>query len=203
MMQHQAPAAQPPQGSSSRTMTAVAIVIAALVLVAGGIGAALIVTKDKGKSSSASVTPVQKPQPKPKVPKRSHTPPVTPDPTPKPKADPGPSIGEQSQAAEAAVNEYWDDIAAHDFSSAYDFYASPATSRDAWISSEEQEGINGVEREFSMSGVGDGHATANVVRLVTRDDHCGTRHWSGSYDMVRQNGNWLIGQVNLTPSRQC
>ena len=206
---HHAP--PPQERGSSRTITAVAIVVAALLLVAGGLGAALIVTKgkksDRAVTSSAVTPPAKTAKPKGTAPKKPSTPhrvvPVTPPPT-RPK---GPSIAEQSQGAEAAINSYWDDIAANDFDGAYGYYASTAAAggagHDSWVSQEEQQGIADVEHEFAMSGVGDGHATANVVRLVTRDANCGTRHWSGSYDMVESGGNWMIEQVNLTPSRQC
>jgi hypothetical protein len=106
----------------------------------------------------------------------------------------------------AAVQSHWNAIRDHRFTDAYG-YIGPGVgmSESTWVTSHEQDGISSVQYDFRVVYVGFDTATVDIVRLQTTsqsarssDNPSGCQSWAGSYDLVRQNGRWLIDQAHLT-----
>lgn len=108
-----------------------------------------------------------------------------------------------------ALERYWTEIAAHDFSGAYAHLAPGVTglSESQFISGEQRARIERVEffgqpaLVFGRRGASRARASIAVLSLVTRDKRFGCRVWSGSYKMIDARGRWLIERATLTPRR--
>jgi hypothetical protein len=179
-------------------------VIAALLLAGGGTAAALIITGDEdadtaGQSQSAGDEQTDsndgEGDVKPSQPEdgggatEKQPAPSEPEPAPEdPAAD--------EDAAVEAVSTHWQLIADGDYGAAWDYLSDPPTTRDGYIRSHERDRIESVDYSFTASVDGD-RGVAEVSYLVTVD-RCGTKNWSGTYDMVKVRGQWLIERSNLT-----
>ncbi|MGA2165788.1 MAG: DUF2510 domain-containing protein [Solirubrobacteraceae bacterium] len=103
-----------------------------------------------------------------------------------------------------ALERYWADIGAHNYSGAYTYLAPGASglSESEFISSEQHAGIQHVEFHGQTGASSSSTATIEVASLITHDQQFGCRIWSGSYETTNQNDAWLIKKASLTP-RPC
>ena len=103
----------------------------------------------------------------------------------------------------STVDSYWSSISSQDYSSAYS-NLEPGTvslTQAQFVSEEKQAGIQSVSFNGHVTAQTAGTATVAVDSLTTKDKQFGCRSWSGSYQLVDQNGQWLIKQANITPQR--
>jgi serine/threonine protein kinase len=199
------PAAEPDR--RGKPVTAIALVIAALLLAGGGTAAALIITGDKDEETSSQSDGTGASDDadssddggdvKPSQPE-GETGPIEKQPAPG-ETDPAPPPEDpaaEEAAAVEAVSTHWQLIADGDYGTAWEYFSSPQTTRDGFIRSHERDRIESVDYSFTATVDGDS-AIAEVDYLVTVD-RCGTKNWSGTYDMVKVSGQWLIDRSNLT-----
>ena len=103
----------------------------------------------------------------------------------------------------STLNSYWSSISNRDYGSAYNDLASAAVNltQAQFVSQEQQAGIQSVAFNGHITAQTGTTATVSVDALTTKDKQFGCRTWSGSYQLVEQNGQWLIERANITPQR--
>lgn len=173
----------PPLSQIRSGATGWAMVAMAVVLL-GGCAAS-------GSSDSASSSDATTANPSSSSPTSSSTqaaPATTPSPAP-----PGPL---------QTVQLYWHDIGAQNYEAAYRYLAPasvPQTAAD-FASQERQAQIQAVNFRGRLASASGSAATVDVNSLTTTDAQYGCRTWSGTYQLTRQAGTWLIAHANISPS---
>jgi hypothetical protein len=108
-----------------------------------------------------------------------------------------PSAG---SAAVSVLDNYWQAINTGDFRAAYGYLGPGQEAESTWIASHQAAGIQSATFSGTANSVGATTATVHVDSLQTQDQANGCRTWSGDYQMVDQNGSWLIAKAEITPS---
>jgi hypothetical protein len=101
-----------------------------------------------------------------------------------------------------AVKAYWADIGSHGFGAAF-LYLAPGTlgqTKSQFVAGEKQAGIQAVAFTGRIASENAADATVDVDSLITHDHQFGCRSWSGSYDLVSNEGQWQIQKARITPS---
>lgn len=100
-----------------------------------------------------------------------------------------------------ALNGYWSDIGAHNFSGAYGYLVPGSVNMDEsqFVTSEQESHIESAQFHGHVASSSGSSATVDVVSLITHDKQYGCRTWSGSYEMTDEGGGWLIARANLNP----
>jgi hypothetical protein len=100
-----------------------------------------------------------------------------------------------------ALNGYWSDIGAHNFSGAYGYLVPGSVNMDEsqFVTSEQESHIESAQFHGHVASSSGSSATVDVVSLITHDAQYGCRTWSGSYEMTDEGGGWLIARANLSP----
>jgi serine/threonine-protein kinase len=207
---------QPTAVKRNKPVTAIALIVAALLIAGGGTVAALIVTKNK--DSNQENASAQQPAPDREPPAESQPPETTPrETTPEPEpapAEPEPELERESAPPEdppatesggadvaAAAQAHWDAIGAGSYGEAFSYFsASNPQNRSRWISEHRKDGITSVVAEWETGEVNGDTATAIPVVLETESDRGGCQSWTGSYDMVKEGGEWKIADSHLSAS---
>jgi hypothetical protein len=99
------------------------------------------------------------------------------------------------------VRSYWNSISGHNFAAAYADLVPGGIglTRDQFVSAEQGYGIQSVQFSGHVASHNASAATVAVDSLSTTDRQYGCRTWSGSYQVVQQEGEWLIQHANLAP----
>ncbi len=101
----------------------------------------------------------------------------------------------------AALTSYWADIKAHRFGAAFTYLTAHAAtqSEPQFVAGEQQAGIHAVSFSGRVASQSGADATVHVSSLITRDEQFGCRSWSGSYQLVSNQGQWQIEKASITP----
>jgi hypothetical protein len=100
------------------------------------------------------------------------------------------------------VQRYWRAVATQNYAAAYRDLARGSVPQDAasFISQEQRANIQNVSFRGTLLSVVGASATVTVNSLQTTDGQFGCRTWSGTYQLSRQNGRWLIEHASITPA---
>jgi hypothetical protein len=189
-------------GGIAAAVVAIVGVGVAVVLAAGGsstptkLVAAPVVTA----SPSTSTTPASPATP----PSPSTHPPTSSSPAPAaPKAltprVPIPQQLGQEQSVSNTIHQEFALITEHKFSAAYALLApSLQTGEEGWVDSHREEGIYNVSVATTAAIHSPESATANIVKMRTLDGG-GCKSWTGSWNLIKIDGQWRISEANLTP----
>jgi hypothetical protein len=118
---------------------------------------------------------------------------------------PSPTVGPADiEAARQVVMHHWSFINSGDFSAAFALFV-PGTqgSESSWVSSHQQEApisasVSAGTPTFSDST----DANVPLLSLQTSDPTDGCSTWTGSYDVQKVSGQWLISKTDLQ-KQQC
>jgi hypothetical protein len=100
----------------------------------------------------------------------------------------------------AAVDDYWNDISDGEFADAWSYLAPGVSTESAFVTGEEEVGITSAVFEGYLVSSSATSATVGVSSLQTIDHKYGCRTWSGTYQMVFEENEWLIARADITPS---
>lgn len=109
------------------------------------------------------------------------------------------AAGVAARGPDASVGTYWRRINDHQYAAAYREVAPgllPLTAA-AFISYEQSIGVESASFRGAVGAIAGGLATVHVKSLITRDERFGCQTWSGSYQMVSEQGQWLIRRANI------
>jgi hypothetical protein len=116
------------------------------------------------------------------------------------------TVGQAPQASATpaplqALDGYWTDIRAHDFSGAYRYLAPGAIglSESQFVASEREARVESVRFSGEVESNSGASVTVEVTSLVTHDAQFGCRTWTGSYTMEEVGGGWRIARAELSP----
>jgi hypothetical protein len=210
-----APLAAAPQSGVSVGWLIGGIAGAVLVIAAIGIGIYFAASGSSGGQTrllSAPVLPVataasSQNEPTPSQPSPSSHPHAQPSPSLPPSvaaathATPTGLSGITEQHAVAStIQRHFSLIRQHRFAEAYALLApSLQNGESTWISAHQSDGIYSVNVAVNAMVHSPSSATATIAKMTTLDNH-GCKHWSGSWDMTKINGQWRISKSNLSPS---
>jgi hypothetical protein len=211
----------PPDRGGTSTGLIIGLVFA--VIAALGAVAAVVILASSGHSkgptiSTATNAAVTSPagisagHPKPASPGKRHKPKgnggslVLPAP-PKPAAPshptppPGPTAADAA-AARGVVFNHWTLIGEGNYEAAFTLFVSGYQSHDTWIADKNRD--RPAVSNLSVGSADMHSATSATVPLLSlhtvglEAPQC--HNWSGSYDVTKVNGTWLISQANLSGS---
>lgn len=123
-------------------------------------------------------------------------------PTPVASAPPSGSTaaGEKAAVAET-IYGYWDAIQSGDYATAYTYLApaeGAAVGGEAtFVSQHAADPLTSADVVVAVTGISSSSASAQVVRLRTVAPSTGCRDWSGSYQLAKLGGEWLISRATL------
>jgi ribosomal protein L40E len=118
--------------------------------------------------------------------------------TPAPQATIAERVGQQ-QAVESTIHQEFALITEHKFSAAYALLAPSLQSGEAgWVASHRENGIYNVSVATNATINSDDSATASIVKMRTLDGE-GCKNWTGSWNLIRIDGQWRISEANISP----
>jgi hypothetical protein len=219
VQQGQLPLPQPPEQRSTNSRWLIGGIAAAVVAIVGIGVAVVLATGGSGTptrlvavpvvtGSTSTSTSTSTPAPSP----AAQAPPTTHSSTPRPST---PTVGkpaiattpratisqqvDQQQAVENTIHQEFALISEHKFSAAYALLApSLQTGEAGWVQSHREEGIYNVSVATSATIHSPESATASIVSMRTLDGG-GCKNWTGSWDLIKIDGQWRISEANLTP----
>ena len=100
-----------------------------------------------------------------------------------------------------ALDSYWADINTGAYAAAYGFLAPGAINltETQFVASEQQARIKSATFAGVLGPSTASTATVDVTSLQTVDGQYGCRTWSGTYQMLYQNNQWLIAHSAISP----
>jgi hypothetical protein len=105
----------------------------------------------------------------------------------------------QRQAVENTIHQEFALISEHKFSAAYALLApSLQTGEEGWVDSHREEGIYNVSVATNATIHSPESATASIISMRTLDGG-GCKDWTGSWNLLKVDGQWRIDEANLTP----
>jgi len=106
-----------------------------------------------------------------------------------------------AQGVRQSVMREWAAINSQDYAAAYDLFVPGSLgSESAFISGHQQDGkINASVSVGSATFASSTSATVPVLSLTTNDSG-GCKNWTGSYNVQKVAGQWLIDKANITSS---
>jgi serine/threonine-protein kinase len=177
-------AASAPAGPSGRAVPPVAVVPSG--------SPSAIASPSPSPTPSATSTPAPTPKATPEP-----TPPPTQRPTPAPTATPRPAVTARSPAD--TVRSFYILVARHDFDAAARLWS--ASMRRRYPPAQYIDGrfapTTGITlRRVETTAQSGSTATVAVDLIESRSDGS-TRHWVGSWDLVKSSGRWLMNQPHF------
>jgi hypothetical protein len=164
-----------------------------IVLLGGGTAAAVILTQ---KDSTASSPAANAPDPsEPTAEPASEA--YEPEPT-----EVAPTYqATRPERVEQALQAHFRRLVADNYGGAY-ADLTPAEGEAiggeaAWIAAQSEDGLKSFELEVGVSMHGPHAATAEILSFSTHAYETGCHTWTGSWEMVKQYGRWLIATANL------
>jgi hypothetical protein len=196
----------PPWPSSRKPWTAFApIVVAGIILLGGATAAALVLTGNSHKTgpveaeyqsySTAEGEPEESAEENgvtesPEEEGSSYTPPPTQSPT-----------EEAEEEVKETLHDHFERLVDGEYASAYEdltsALASNIGSEAGWEEAQRADGLESFHLALSVSIQGSHSAQAEIMSFITHAAETGCHRWTGSWEMVKQYGTWLISAAHL------
>src|SRR4051794_20195510 len=220
-VQPPAPAPQPPPNSQRGLIITLAVLIAVLLL---GAGVAVIVLVSGSDDPAQPVTPAAAAAAQPKTvttiikqtaPSRSASrrsggqgPQSTATrSTPSRRRSATPATSPVSSAStdraeiKSMLRRHFANIQAGNYSSAFaDLGSSLGQSQSSWTSDIRSDGLYSYSISVAPQVTSSSSGVANIINFHTEADASGCKDWSGSWNVVKSGGRWLISKSNLSPT---
>jgi hypothetical protein len=192
-------------GGIAAAVVAIIGVGVAIVLATGGSSTPtqLVAAPVVAGGSSTSTTPSSpaaqsSPSTHPSAPRPSQSTPAAPAIVTTPRATISQQV-DQQLAVEGTIHEEFALISEHKFSAAYALLApSLQTGEAGWVDAHREEGIYDVSVATTATVHSPESATASIINMRTLDGS-GCKSWSGSWNLIKIDGQWRINEANITP----
>lgn len=172
------------------------VIVGVIVVLGGGTAAAIVLTQQHHPASeapadapsgaeraAAEAAPAEPPEAEP---------PPAPEPTYRPT---------RPERVERALQAHFRRLVAGNYAGAYhDLTPGEGTTiggEAAWITAQRDDALKHFELTVDVSMHGSGTATAEIAYFATHARGTGCHTWTGSWEMVKRYGHWLIGGANL------
>jgi hypothetical protein len=105
----------------------------------------------------------------------------------------------ERESVEGTIRQEFALITEHKFSAAYALLApSLQTGEAGWVASHRENGIYNVSVETTATINSPDSATASITKMRTLDGE-GCKNWTGSWNLIKLDGEWRIGEANISP----
>lgn len=197
-----APKAPPPPGSEAprpRGFGFLPVLAGVIILLGGGTAAAIILTQQHSSESSTTAADAQSASASSSTAEENSEPFET-ETTAEPESEPVYQATPVEQV-EQALQAHFGRLVAGNYTGAY-ADLTPAEGEaiggeEAWTSAQSEDGLKHFELTVDVSMHGPHAATAEIVYFATHAYESGCHTWTGSWEMVKQYGRWLIAAADL------
>jgi hypothetical protein len=100
----------------------------------------------------------------------------------------------------ATVETYWADLNNDAFYDAWTWLAPGISTASAFATGEEDIGFESGTFDGDVIAASGDSATIAITYLETMDQEYGCRTWTGDYDMMYEDGSWVIGRAAIVPT---
>jgi hypothetical protein len=135
-------------------------------------------------------------QPKDVVPPPDQTEQPSPPPTPK---DAPTGDGAEHAARQTVVN-HWSALKRRDYAEAWSYFTSPFTdqnSRSTWIDSHKSDGTDSIDVKVGPADISGDTGSVRLEYARTHSARAGRQCFTGSYDVRKVGGTWLIADSRV------
>jgi hypothetical protein len=97
------------------------------------------------------------------------------------------------------MRRHFADIQTGSYTAAFaDLAASLGQSQSNWISEIRADGLYSFDLSVAPQLASSTSGVANIINFHTEADASGCKDWSGSWNVVKSDGRWLISKSNLS-----
>lgn len=174
------------------------ILAGVIILLGGGTAAAIILTQHHNSDSGATAADAETASASSSPASEESSEPFEPETTAETEPDYQPTPPEQ---VERALEAHFGRLVAGNYTAAYTDL-TPAEGEaiggeEGWITAQSEDGLKHFELTVDVSMHGPHAATAEILYFATHAYASGCHTWTGSWEMVKQYGEWLISGANL------